>query len=258
MNKLIITTDTRLKPGTNDSTEYKEADIKSVTAGTKIPIAAYRFDRETQHIKFTLDVHNVFTSDEKLREFHPSLRNTWWAFGPHTKDPEGYSQDNKPNDKPISHIGKGFKFELPGYVGSYYSGDPIHWENKFGTKGNFTWAEALHFNSSGDYRKPNSTAVVNRIKGIAQVMEEIRARYDKPIIINSWYRDPVTNAAVGGASQSRHMIGDAVDFVVPGVACHLVFRDLDRWWGNRGGLASSSVFTHIDMRGYRARWDYGY
>ena len=94
---------------------------------------------------------------------------------------------------------------------------------------------------------------------MAEVMEDVRAKFgDRPIQVNSWYRDPATNAAVGGASASRHMQGDAVDFVVKGIPCHEVFRELDPWWRDRGGLASSSVFTHIDGRGYRARWSYGY
>ena len=82
------------------------------------------------------------------------------------------------------------------------------------------------------------------------------------IQINSWYRDPITNKAVGGASQSRHMAGDAVDFLVVEGAGYLnpfdVYGRLDPWWGNRGGLASSSLFTHIDVRGYKARWHYLY
>lgn len=64
--------------------------------------------------------------------------------------------------------------------------------------------------------------------------------------------------AVGGASQSRHLVGDAVDFVVVGLHPSEVYSRLDLWWGNRGGLASSSVFTHLDVRGYEARWSYGF
>ena len=94
---------------------------------------------------------------------------------------------------------------------------------------------------------------------IAEALEEIRTMFgNRPMQINSWYRDPVTNAAVGGASMSRHLTGDAVDFVIQGYHPYDVFAELDYWWGSRGGLASSTVFTHIDGRGYRARWDYGY
>jgi hypothetical protein len=38
-----------------------------------------------------------------------------------------------------------------------------------------------------------------------------RQLYGSPRIINSGYRDPVHNAAVGGKPASRHMFGDAVD-----------------------------------------------
>jgi len=38
-----------------------------------------------------------------------------------------------------------------------------------------------------------------------------RTNYGGPRIINSAYRNPARNAAVGGAAQSRHMYGDAAD-----------------------------------------------
>ena len=94
---------------------------------------------------------------------------------------------------------------------------------------------------------------------IARVMEDVRDRLgDRPITINSWYRDPVTNRRVGGASRSRHLNGDAVDFVAPGLHPYNVYDRLNRWWGSKGGLASATVFTHIDARGYYARWSYGF
>jgi hypothetical protein len=52
--------------------------------------------------------------------------------------------------------------------------------------------------------------------------------------------------------------GDAVDFVIPGYHPYDVFAELNGWWGSKGGLASATVFTHIDARGYRARWSYGF
>ncbi len=80
----------------------------------------------------------------------------------------------------------------------------------------------------------------------------------KPIQINSWYRDPVSNRRAGGASRSRHLVGDAVDFVVTGIHPQEVNKRLESWWGSKGGLASASCFTHIDTRGCRARWTYGF
>ena len=123
--------------------------------------------------------------------------------------------------------------------------------------GNFSWAEA----TKGGQRIPQSSAIVNRIIFMAGVMQEVRGLLgNRSTIITSWYRDPATNRRVGGASRSSHLNGDAVDFAVTGLSTAHVYRQLDPWWGSRGGLASASPargnFTHIDARGVRARWDY--
>ncbi|MEM8505356.1 MAG: D-Ala-D-Ala carboxypeptidase family metallohydrolase [Cyanobacteria bacterium P01_D01_bin.1] len=140
-------------------------------------------------------------------------------------------------------------FRLPGFRSTFFLSEPII------PDGNFTWAEA----TKNGRRIPVSRDVVYGIIRIARVMEEIRARLgDRPIRVNSWYRDPASNRAIGGARFSRHLSGDAVDFVVVGIHSYTVYDRLNRWWGSRGGLASSSIFTHIDARGYYARWSYGY
>ena len=140
-------------------------------------------------------------------------------------------------------------FRLPGFSSTFYLSEPIV------PNGNFTWAEATKNGS----RIPVDRNVTYGIIRIARVMEEVRARLgDRPISVNSWYRDPASNRAVGGALYSRHMSGDAIDFVVSGLHSYTVYDRLNRWWGSRGGLASSSIFTHIDARGYYARWSYGY
>ena len=140
-------------------------------------------------------------------------------------------------------------FRLPGFRSTFYLSEPIV------PNGNFTWAEATKDGS----RIPANRNVVYGIIRIARVMEEVRSRLgDRPIRVNSWYRDPASNRAVGGAIYSRHLSGDALDFVVIAVHAYTVYDRLNSWWGSRGGLASSSIFTHIDARGYYARWSYGY
>jgi uncharacterized protein YcbK (DUF882 family) len=89
-------------------------------------------------------------------------------------------------------------------------------------------------------------------------MQEIRELFGHQMItVTSWYRDPATNQRVGGARRSMHLTGGAVDFRIAGVSPSQVQQRLDAWWGTRGGLASANTFTHIDNRGYRARWRYG-
>lgn len=148
-----------------------------------------------------------------------------------------------PQDKPTG------PFRLPGFSSTFYLSEPII------PDGNFTWAEATKSGS----RIPESRDIAYGIIRVARVMEEVRSRMgNRPISINSWYRDPDSNKAAGGAIYSRHMSGDAVDFVVMGIHAYTVYAELNSWWGSRGGLASSSIFTHIDTRGFYARWSYGY
>lgn len=50
---------------------------------------------------------------------------------------------------------------------------------------------------------------------VAALMEEVRALLGgHPLRVNSWYRSPKLNAAIGGSPRSRHMDGLAVDFDV--------------------------------------------
>ena len=80
---------------------------------------------------------------------------------------------------------------------------------------------------------------------------------DKPLAVLSWFRTPAHNAAVDGASQSRHMQADATDFTTQTVnevgasrfdaACEKIYAN-----GGFGRYPSGS--RHVDSRGSRARW----
>lgn len=57
-----------------------------------------------------------------------------------------------------------------------------------------------------------SFEVVDNINSLVEnILEPLRAAYGKPIIVNSGYRSPALNKAVGGANGSAHMRGDAAD-----------------------------------------------
>ena len=241
---ITLLADTWAKASAAQSSTLPDSDKAMARAG-EWPIRGYR--EEGDHIVITLDPDRL-----DLKTLHPSGRNTWWFYKGHIEDPAGFGPNNQPADQaPAAARGKGHPFTLPGQASTFYSGDPII------PGGNFTWAEALHFNGAR-YRPPANPQVVSRLLVSARAMQEVRDRLGKPVLINSWYRDPATNRAVNGATQSRHIAGDGVDFRVPGMRHSDVFAALDGWWGNRGGLASSSVFTHIDLRRFRARWSYGF
>lgn len=53
------------------------------------------------------------------------------------------------------------------------------------------------------------------LKYTAQNMELVRSLLKQSVLISSGYRSPQLNAAIGGASKSQHLTGEAVDFTSP-------------------------------------------
>lgn len=71
--------------------------------------------------------------------------------------------------------------------------------------------------------------------------------------ITSGYRGPTHNAAVGGATRSRHLQGDATDVQFKGVSPDKVADAAEKLGFD--GIGRYDTFTHLDSRGYKARWD---
>ena len=64
---------------------------------------------------------------------------------------------------------------------------------------------------------PSPTKIEALMAVCENVVEKVRAHFGKPVHINSGYRGPALNKAVGGASSSQHCKGEAVDMEIPGV-----------------------------------------
>jgi hypothetical protein len=75
----------------------------------------------------------------------------------------------------------------------------------------FTLSE-LTVTDTDEDNTPSSIAL-KRLTGTARHMEAVRALLKKPIIVNSGYRSPAVNKAVGGSPTSAHALGYAVDFI---------------------------------------------
>jgi len=82
-------------------------------------------------------------------------------------------------------------------------------------------------------------------------LQKLREDLNSSIKINSAYRCPAHNAAVGGEKNSIHMKGQATDIVVAGMT-PLEVQDACESFD---GLGRYDTFSHIDSRGKRARWD---
>jgi len=79
---------------------------------------------------------------------------------------------------------------------------------------NLSYKEAIHSNTAkarGIDNTPNEETLERMILVAEKVFQPVRDWYGKAININSFYRSPLLNKAVGGATRSSHMKGEAID-----------------------------------------------
>ncbi len=90
------------------------------------------------------------------------------------------------------------------------------------------------------------------------VLEDVRNHFGESVIITSAVRTPEHNRDVGGSISSYHLPDQgacAADIVVVGVEPAEVQAYLkSRPYANLLGIGSYRTFTHVDTRGYEARW----
>ena len=98
----------------------------------------------------------------------------------------------------------------------------------------FTLGELTKSNSHPEiYNIPSHEAIAN-LKRVCGWLEELRTRAGGPIMINSGYRSPQLNRAIGGVPTSNHLTGCAVDIRVTGMEQLIVYAailiDISKAW----------------------------
>ena len=102
----------------------------------------------------------------------------------------------------------------------------------------------------------NDPEIISNIRNLCErVLEPLRAFTGCPIIINSGYRCPRLNAAVGGSKRSQHMKGEACDIRITDAATG------DRWYSwmkenlpydqlikERAHKSSGTFWIHVSLR----------
>ena len=83
-------------------------------------------------------------------------------------------------------------------------------------------------------------------------LQAMRDEIGKPLIINSGYRCPEHNRAVGGAANSQHLLGKAADMWVEGMSPDTLATHAEAV--GFGGIGIYDTFVHVDTRSGRARW----
>ena len=93
--------------------------------------------------------------------------------------------------------------------------------------------------------------VVNPI--LIRLLEGIRVKYGRPVTVLSGCRCPSHNAEVGGAGDSQHLYGTAADIQISGITPQAIANIADGLGAD--GVGVYPTFTHVDVRGYYARWE---
>lgn len=94
-----------------------------------------------------------------------------------------------------------------------------------------------------------SAEIVGKLQTlIEQLLDPIRAVWGDPITVNSGYRSPKLNAAVGGVSTSQHLKGEAADITVGSTADNKRLFDRIVALREEGRIAFDQL---IDESGYK-------
>lgn len=108
-----------------------------------------------------------------------------------------------------------------------------------GTRLNFKMSELIHSDTAKKYNinnMPDINSLDCLLDLVFYVLQPLRDKIGKPIIISSGYRCPLLNQKVGGATDvrgipvSQHCKGQAVDFTIYGMSINAII-DFIKWSG---------------------------
>lgn len=94
---------------------------------------------------------------------------------------------------------------------------------------NFTYGELLESETAreeGIENAPNDQQLRRLFKITKTVMQPIRDHLDAPVRVTSGFRTQELNEAIGGARESQHVKGEAIDFVADGYTVNEVFEEV--------------------------------
>lgn len=207
-----------------------------------VDTAKVRIDRgiELTAIRINNDDHHYFFEFERIIENH----RRWYAFIGHWEindaNPEAdpvVTFNQKPRDR-------GPMIQVPGISNEVYLNDPIS-----SASPNFFWYEATH----GGTRLPTNANHTQNIIKIANAAQRVRSRISRPFKITSWYRPEPFNRNAGGARNSVHLSGGAIDFLIDGMSGRQMAVAVGDWSGGMGIYRRFPNLLHIDVGG-RRRW----
>ena len=102
-----------------------------------------------------------------------------------------------------------------------------------------------------DANRREARDYIDKLKLVAEMLEVIRAKFGA-VRVNSGFRGPAVNAAVGGSATSQHSKGVAADIVCPSTTVD----ELHKWIVTQSGLKfgqcilekpAGSAWVHISL-----------
>jgi uncharacterized protein YcbK (DUF882 family) len=116
----------------------------------------------------------------------------------------------------------------------------------------------FNLNEFNKHNFPLTETILRNIQELAKNLQVLRDEVKKPIKITSGFRDPSFNKKIGGATQSRHITGEAADLKIEGYTPKQVAAIIEKLIAagkmKQGGLGIYSTWIHYDVRGTKARW----
>lgn len=88
---------------------------------------------------------------------------------------------------------------------------------------------------------------------LVTLLQALRDRVGRAVIVNSGYRCPEHNAEVGGAAQSQHLLGTAADITVSGYSVDALAKVAEQVGFTGIGRYYTQGFTHVDV-GPKRTW----
>lgn len=102
--------------------------------------------------------------------------------------------------------------------------------------------------------------VLENVKLLAKELQVLRDFVGKKTTINSGYRSEKYNKKVGGSPKSQHLLGKAADITIAGLSpkkvAQIIENLIQEGKMKQGGIGIYKTFTHYDIRGVKARWDF--
>ena len=100
--------------------------------------------------------------------------------------------------------------------------------------------------------------LLDNVRELANNLQIIRDKLNKPIKITSGYRSKNHNAKVKGKPKSQHLLAKAADIKIDGMTPKEVASEIKKLMDSglikAGGLKAYANFTHYDIRGKYVTW----